>query len=401
MENSSKIIKHTSLNDWLKLIFCSVIKPALFIVSIYGIYITGVLFAPVIGQFISEENFRAIIYSILQILVIGGIYWFFVRLINDIYSKIQEKIDLTNKNIGRIVAPLIGNSLKVIILLSLINLIVPYLALPPQYSLLVEKVANIILIGAISWIILQVINASEDFVLNYYGDNVGKTDAARTVYTQVHILKKIAIGLLIILTLGAMLMLFQNVRELGTSILASAGIASLAVGFAAQKSLANIIIGLQIAINQPVRINDMVVVENEMGTVEEITLNYVIVKIWDLRRLVIPINYFIEKPFQNWSRQSTEQLAPIFIYADYTLPVEKIREEFLSLLKESKLWDGKVGVLHVSNIKETTMELRALMSVKSPGDAWELGCQMREKLVAYIRENYPDSLPHARQQRLK
>jgi small-conductance mechanosensitive channel len=193
-----------------------------------------------------------------------------------------------------------------------------------------------------------------------------------------------------------MLMTFEKVRQLGTTILASAGIIGIVVGIAAQRTIGTFIAGLQIAFTQPIRIDDVVIVENEWGRIEEITLTYVVVKIWDMRRLIVPITYFIEKPFQNWTRVTTDLLGTVYIYVDYTVPVETVRAELQKILKDSKLWDGKVCVLQATNASEHALELRALMSAPDASTAWNLRCHVREKMVEFIQKNYPESLPKLR-----
>jgi len=193
-----------------------------------------------------------------------------------------------------------------------------------------------------------------------------------------------------------MLMTFPKVRQLGTTILASAGIIGIVVGMAAQRTIGTFIAGIQIAITQPIRVDDVVIVENEWGRIEEITLTYVVVKIWDLRRLIVPITYFIEKPFQNWTRVTADILGTVFIYVDHTVPVDSIREELQNILKKSELWDGKVCVLQVTNTSERTVELRALMSAADASTAWSLRCEVREKLIDFMKKKYPKALPKLR-----
>ncbi len=168
------------------------------------------------------------------------------------------------------------------------------------------------------------------------------------------------------------------------------------IGFAAQRSLGNLLAGFQIAFTQPIRLDDAVLVEGEFGNIEEITLTYVVVRIWDERRLVLPINYFIEKPFQNWTRKTSELLGVVMLYTDYTIPVESLRLELTRLLQSSSLWDGKVNGIQVTDATSTTIQLRALMSARNSGEAFDLRCYVRENLIRYIKENYPESLPKTR-----
>jgi len=192
------------------------------------------------------------------------------------------------------------------------------------------------------------------------------------------------------------LMSFETVRRLGTGLLTSAGIASVIVGFAAQRSISNLLAGFQIAFTQPIRLDDVLVVEGEFGRVEEITFTYVVLTIWDERRLVLPLNYFIEKPFYNWTRTTAQLTGTVFLHADYTVPVEALRAELRRLLETHPLWDQRVCVLQVTDSKETTVELRALVSAANAGDLWALRCAVREQLVAYLQAHYPQSLPRTR-----
>jgi small-conductance mechanosensitive channel len=191
-------------------------------------------------------------------------------------------------------------------------------------------------------------------------------------------------------------MVFDQVRSLGASVLASAGVLSIIIGFAAQRTIANLFAGFQLALTQPIRLDDVVIVENEWGRIEEVTLTYVVVRIWDMRRLIVPLSYFIEKPFQNWTRSRSDLLGTVFIHADYTIPVDAVREELKRIVAQSSLWDGQVCVLQVTNATERTVELRALASAPDASKAWDLRCEIREKLIAFVQQNFPESLPRLR-----
>jgi small-conductance mechanosensitive channel len=191
-------------------------------------------------------------------------------------------------------------------------------------------------------------------------------------------------------------MRFKEIRYIGTTILTSAGVAGLIIGFSAQKFLTNLFAGFQIAFAQPIRIDDVVIVENESGRIEEITLTYVVVRIWDKKKLILPINYFIEKPFQNLTRASSEILGTVFIYTDYTIPVDEVRNRLDEICKASKNWNGKVCILQVTDSKENSLELRALVSADDSSKCWDLRCEVREELVKFIQKNYEDKLPHIR-----
>jgi hypothetical protein len=209
-------------------------------------------------------------------------------------------------------------------------------------------------------------------------------------------MKKVTIAFIILITLAVVLLSFNNVRKIGAGLLTGVGVGGIIVAFAAQKSLGNLLAGFQIAFTQPIRIDDVLVVEGEWGRVEDITLTYVVLNIWDQRRLILPINYFIEKPFQNWTRSTSEILGTVFLYMDYTFPVENLRTELTRLLNTSELWDQRVGILQVTDAKEATMEIRALVSARNSSQAFDLRCYIRENLIKYIRENNPESLPQHR-----
>ncbi len=269
-------------------------------------------------------------------------------------------------------------------------------ALPETELAAVKQIISLFFIGLLSWLVIKITYVLDDYVLSRFRVDEKDNLRARKIHTQLKVLKRIVTIIVCILALGTMLMTFEKVRQLGTTILASAGIIGIVVGMAAQRTIGTFIAGLQIAFTQPIRIDDVVIVENEWGRIEEITLTYVVVKIWDLRRLVVPITYFIEKPFQNWTRVTSDLLGTVYIYVDYTVPIEAVREELHRILKKSELWDGKVCVLQVTNTSEHTLELRALMSTEDASKGWSLRCEVREKLIEFIQKNYPQSLPKVR-----
>jgi small-conductance mechanosensitive channel len=224
---------------------------------------------------------------------------------------------------------------------------------------------------------------------------------ARKHVTQVRILKRAVHTLIVVVTLSAVLMTFEPVRQYGVSLFASAGVAGLVAGLAARPVLSNLIAGIQIATTQPIRIDDQVVVENESGRIEEITSTYVVIRLWDLRRLIVPLSYFIEKPFQNWTRESTDLIGSVLLYVDFTAPIEAIRAKLTEIVKASPLWDGHLVKLQVTEAKEGSIELRALVSARSAGDMFDLRCGIREQLIEFLQKNHPTALPHARTETLR
>ncbi len=259
-----------------------------------------------------------------------------------------------------------------------------------------QHVRSILLIFSFTWFIIVAIRIAKNKFLRQFDVSETNNLRARKFYTQFNIIERIAIFVVVLFGLGIALLTFDGVEEIGVSILTSAGIAGIVLGLSAQKVFGTIFAGIQIAIAQPIRLDDVVIVEGEWGRIEEIKLTYVVVQIWDKRRLVLPTTYFIEKPFQNWTRNSSDILGTVYIYTDFDLPIEKLREELTRLLNATELWDRKVNVIQVTNMTEKTMELRALMSAQDAPTAWDLRVYARENLIKYIKENYPDSLPRTR-----
>ncbi|MEJ2515942.1 MAG: mechanosensitive ion channel [Gammaproteobacteria bacterium] len=221
---------------------------------------------------------------------------------------------------------------------------------------------------------------------------------ARKFLTQFRIIRRVLTLIIVVLTGAAILLQFDGFRQFGQGLLASAGIASIVLGFAAQRTLGNLIAGFQIAITQPIRLDDVVVVEGEWGRIEEITLTYVVVKIWDERRLILPISYFLEKPFTNWTRTTSQILGTVYLHVDYTVPIDALRKELDRLLEDEEDWDGRVKEVIAFETRPTTLELRALVSARDSGTAWQLRCKVREGLVSFLQREYPDALPRFRGQ---
>ncbi|MDT8389875.1 MAG: mechanosensitive ion channel [Lentisphaeria bacterium] len=268
--------------------------------------------------------------------------------------------------------------------------------LPDNISQFYTHVINLLLVASFAYLAINGVRAFKAIIYQAHDVTVADNLKARKITTQVDILVKIAIGIILVIAVSLALMTFQGIRQIGVSILASAGVTGIIVGMAAQKTLSNLFAGVQIAFTQPIRIDDVVIVENEWGRIEEITLTFVVVRIWDLRRLVLPISYFIEKPFQNWTRTSADILGSVFIYTDYTVPVDAIRKETERFVSQSKDWDKQVCVVQVTDSKPAVLELRLLVSAKDASTAWNLRCALREAIIDFIQKNYPESLPRTR-----
>jgi small-conductance mechanosensitive channel len=255
---------------------------------------------------------------------------------------------------------------------------------------------TILIICGFTWCLLVLIKIGKITLLKQY--DISKEDnlKARKVYTQINVLEKVANFIIIVLGIGLILISFESIRQIGVGLFASAGVAGIIIGFSAQKAIGTLIAGVQIAITQPFRLEDAVVVEGEWGWIEEINLNYVVVRIWDQRRLVLPSTYFLEKPFQNWTRSSSDIIGSVFIHTDYTISFDALRSELDRILELTDLWDKKVKVLQVTDAKEFTVETRILVSAKNSPTAWDLRVYVREKMVEFIQKNHPESLPKTR-----
>jgi small-conductance mechanosensitive channel len=277
-----------------------------------------------------------------------------------------------------------------------ILLTLPALDFPPAFADLLRHLCSLALIAVLAWFLAATTFGLKELVLGRYDLQTRDNLKARAIHTQVDVLVKIVVVIVLFIAAASMLMTFDKVRQVGVSLLASAGIAGVIAGFAAQRSLATLFAGIQIALTQPIRLDDVVIVEGEWGRIEEITLTYVVVRIWDLRRLIVPITYFLDKPFQNWTRISADLLGTVYLYADYTVPVAAVRAELERIVAADKRWDGKAVGLQVTNAGDRTLELRALVSAADSGTAWDLRCAVREQLVDFIRREYPDALPRLR-----
>ena len=262
----------------------------------------------------------------------------------------------------------------------------------------IEHVLHIFFILCLAWLLFAAVYAVEDVLTRRFDISAVNNLRARSVRTQMAVMRRLAIGLIGLLALGLILYTFNHTRvwQYGAGLLASAGLASLALAAAAKSTVSNLLAGIQIAFTEPIRIDDVVIVEGQWGRIEEITAAYVVVCIWNLQRLIVPLTYFIETPFQNWTRTSANLLGNFYIYADYTCPIEPLREELTRVLKSTDLWDGKVNVLQVTELTQQTMQIRALMSAADSSKLWDLRCLVREKMIDFLQTNYPHCLPKQR-----
>ena len=285
---------------------------------------------------------------------------------------------------------------RYILPLLALTIALPLTALPEGFRSGFQHFISICLIGSLGWLLITLVQVVSTLITTRYSIAVADNLHARRIHTQTQVLQRVVIICIIVVTIGVELMTFPSARQIGTSVFASAGIAGVIVGMAARSTFASLIAGLQVALTQPIRIDDAVIVEGEWGWIEEIESTYVVIRLWDLRRLIVPLSYFIEKPFQNWTRTTAEIIGTVFVFVDYKLPVEPVRAELQRILQNSDLWNRKTCVLQVTDFTETTMQLRCLMSANSSSLAFDLRCHVREQLIKFLQENYPECLPTRR-----
>lgn len=285
-------------------------------------------------------------------------------------------------------------------LVPLLMLVVALRVLPDADALpafvLIQHVLVVALLIAATWLALRCLGTLEMVAIRRYPLDVADNLAARRMITQVRVLRRTADVLLLLLGASAILLTIPGVRQIGTSLLASAGVAGLALGIAAKPVLSNLIAGLQIAITQPIRLDDVVIIQGEWGRIEEITGTYIVVRIWDERRMVVPLNWFMENPFQNWTRTSAQIMGTVFLWLDYGVPTDPLREELGRICRAAPEWDGRVCVLQVTDADQRAVQLRALVSSSDSGRNFDLRCKVREGLIAFVKAHYPQSLPRLR-----
>lgn len=280
--------------------------------------------------------------------------------------------------------------------IAALTLLLPEVAMPERWIGPLRHALGLALIAVSAWLLISLTGVVVDLMSAKYRVDVEDNLHARHVQTLMLVLQRITVTVVLFVALATMLMTFPSIRHLGTTLFASAGIAGLVAGIAARPALSNLIGGLQIALTEPIRIDDVLIVEGEFGRVEEITSTYVVVRIWDLRRMIVPLSYFLEKPFQNWTRRSAALLGTVFIYTDYSVPVQAIREELQRILESHPSWNRSAWNLQVTDATEHSMQLRAMVSAKDAGVLWDLRCDVREKLIAFIQNRYPQALPRTR-----
>lgn len=374
------------------------IGPACLLVWYYGLY--------AIARAVTSDGWLSADWDWLQVMLrqVAGIgifvalFWFFyggARVFDAHFKRIAAR---TPGRLDDIFLPLLGAALRMTVPILALILLIHTWPLSPEGMQFVRKLLAIALVGAVTWILRRAALLAEATILSGKDLNRAGNFSGRALVTRVSVLRKIAMVLITVFAFAAVLMMFDEVRDIGRSILASAGIAGIILGLAAQRSLGNLFAGLQIALTQPVRIGDQVKIQDEVGFVEEITLTYVVVRIWDLRRLVVPLSFFIEQPVQNWTRASANMLSPVTFRVDFSFPVDELRQYLKGVIERSKNWDKATFAVQVTNADHYSMEIRVLGSSASAGSSFDLQCELREKAIDFVHRNYPQCLPKAREE---
>jgi small-conductance mechanosensitive channel len=309
--------------------------------------------------------------------------WFLNRAFGTRFPLIKAFIDRT------------AGPARLAICLAVVALILPLAPLDDRIRTPMTHLLVVAFIALVGWISIRVVDMSAARYLQNFRD-VAENFIARKHVTQIRVFKRVTDTIIVIITVSTALLTFDSVKQYGVSLFASAGAAGIIVGFAARPLLSSLIAGVQIAITQPIRIEDAVIIENEWGWVEDIASTYVVIRLWDWRRMVVPLSYFIEKPFQNWTRDAASLIGAIALHVDYRADVARIRRRLEEAVQESRLWDGAVVNLQVIDADARAIELRALVSARNAPQSWDLRCEIREKLVAFIRDEMPDALPRER-----
>jgi small-conductance mechanosensitive channel len=375
----------------LKYIVDVVTRPLIALVFCYALYALITIYQyyfPHLNFILNKINLSTVL-GVLELMVF---FWLILRALSLGKARITSWALKTNNKTLLFLMPAIGSSLQASLFLLMVTILIPELHLHGLAGLFLEKISKVLLISIMAWIFVQIVNVLEKFIVSQYITENMNHYAARKINTQVSILKRVIIAIGMVVAIASILMVFDSVKNVGAGLLTTAGIISAVGAFASQQSLGRIFAGLQIAFTQPIRIGDTVIIENEFGQVEEITLSYIVIKLWDLRRLILPTDYFTSKGLQNLTRESSELLGTIFLYTDYSLPVARVRDKFAELVQKSKFWDGKVAALQVTDLKESSMELRALVSAKDASVLWSLRCEIREQLIDYIVQTFPNCL---------
>lgn len=373
----------------------AILGPVSLLILVYGTY--GAL-SPLFAHLKSPDGSNIVRKIAATAADMGGmiaLIWLAYRFVHAVDAQLRKSLPLKSNALDVLIKQC-RVPIKVLVLIIVTRMALPFLNSLPNLFDVVAQVLSLALIGAVAWLLIEIVNGFGEIALEFYTIKVDDNLNARRIQTTVHFVKRLTMAVIMVLAATSILMMFEKVRQIGTGLLASAGILGIVAGLAAQRSIANLLVGIQMAVTQPVRIDDVVIVEDEWGKVEEINSTYAVIRIWDERRMIVPLTYFTEKPFENWTRTSSGLLCAVTLFVDYAVPVDSIRKNLNEILERSRYWDRKVAGVQVTGATERAMELRALMSARDASDAWNLRCEVREQLINFIQKGFPDGFPKVR-----
>ncbi len=385
------MFSNKQLIDTLKQSLLHAVKPPLpfFILGIISLALSDI---NILFSLTNQKNIFFYLDKLGDILITFAMLLFIYKLIVSLFRGYEKVLNERN-SVAALIAVNVRKSFQIIFILVTLDIIIIQIGPVRGYLILADHLLSTLIIASIGWITIQILSTVEAIVYQKMIRLEQKHYLyTKGFYTKVHIIKNIATVIIIFITVAAILMSFNSVRSIGISLLASAGFITAIVGLAAQKPLSALFSGLQIAVAQPIKIGDMVSVDKKSGTIEEITFTYVRLKLNNDRRLLVPITYFIENVFENWSHSSSFSDS-ILLYVHYTTPIEPIRTELDRILKSSSLWDGKIGRLQVSSLTAQTIELSLVVSATQTTQLSDLCAEIREKILEFIREHYRHALP--------
>lgn len=367
--------------------------PILLILLFFGLAILHNIFSIKLISILGF-NYYQFLYKLIWMAIFLSFLWFFNNVVTNIKIMINQYLLRREQYSLSLIVDFSQNALKILIFLLLFSLALNRFDLPYEYRYITEKITALFFIWALVVVSIKFAQVIEDLILHRY--SITQENINTTIQTQIIIIKRLVLGMIYTIGVGASLLIFAPVRELGAGILASAGIISLL----ANKPINHFIMGLQIAFSQPIKLNDNVIVENEFSWVEEINLYYVVLRVWDLRRMIMPIQYFIENPFQNLSRSSNNIIGEIHLFVDYALHLNQLRTQLTLILEESTLWNHQVANVLVFDLREKCMDIQILVSANNAVELGTLKAYVREQMVLWIQQNYPKCFPKTRLENL-
>jgi small-conductance mechanosensitive channel len=336
------------------------------------------------------EHYPNLRYAFL-LLAFAVIFVILFLIYNFISKKLQRRAEKTQSPIDDFIIKLFKLPAIWLIFSLLLNIFSTYLKEDAGFFITLQKISQILLILSIGWFLIQLVRAGFRYFQNKLNLQDPDNLEARKRLTQLNMIEKITLIIIAVIFVAIALMSIESLHSIGVSILTSAGVIGIIVGLAAQRSVGQVLSGVQIAFTQPIRIDDVVIVEGEWGRIEEINITYAVVRIWDERRLVVPVDYFLQNPVQNWTRHSSEIMGTVFLYVSYDLPIDPLRKKLKSIVEGNPNWDGRVQNIQVTDSKEWYKEVRILVSSADSSKNWDLRVEVREKMIDFINEKFPGS----------